>query len=213
MKLPCFQTPLALVANGSSLGQTSPQRCPSKEPEPSCAPYRRPRVVAVASPYPPAYPQRSSSSGSEENVVGASGAAEGCTDLVAELTSPEALEEALAAIADERVVFVDSAGAMRERSVLVLVEAYAKHCRACIGVRRVFQKVAEQHRGAVRCFKFDAFNCGNLAQKLGVRGLPTFIVYKRVAVPGEEGSFEWKRIDHFSTSKRSVIEQNIIDNL
>lgn len=169
--------------------------------------------MSVASPQPPAVPRPSHSpDGTGTGGVAPSDANESRTEVITELTSPAALDEALASIGDECFVSVDIAGAIRERPVLVLVEAYSKSCRACIGVRRIYQRVAEQHKGAIRCLRFDAFNCGNLAQKLGIRGLPTFIIYKRSAVPGEDG-FEWKRMDHFSTSKRSVLEQNIIDNL
>lgn len=137
------------------------------------------------------------------------------SEFVTELTHAGDLDERLAALGDQSFVSVNDDGVLREQPVLVLVEAYSKSCRACIGVKRVYEKVAEQHKDSVRCFRFNAFECGNLAQKLGVRGLPTFVLYKAKDTVGEGGETvtEWRRIDHFTTAKRAVLEQNIIDNL
>lgn len=163
-------------------------------------------MMSVATPQPPAYSPKSANAAAP----GAANAVPSCTsdvavEYVTELTSPAALDDALLALGA-----VGGDGA--EGPKLVLVEAYTTSCRACIGVKRIYERVAEEQHAVVRCFRFDAFNCGNLAQKLGVRGLPTFLVYKRSAEPGENG-YEWRRVDHFTTSKRSAIEQNINDNL
>lgn len=164
-------------------------------------------MTSVTTSQPPAYSPKPATN---QGVPSTSAAIASCTSdtpvqFVTELTSPSALDDAFKTLSGESA---DGA----ELPKLVLVEAYTKSCRACIGVRRVYERIAEEKKDLIRCFRFDAFNCGNLAQKLGVRGLPTFVVYKRSAEPGDEG-YEWKRVDHFSTSKRSAIEQNIIDNL
>lgn len=204
----CFQP--ALGVSSYCHGLNSARRCSrpvsgtTTQRSPSS---RRPRVTSVTTSQPPAYSQKPSSS---ESVPSTSTAIASCTSdtpvqFVAELTSPGALDDVFKSLDGE---CADGAELPR----LVLVEAYTKSCRACIGVRRIYERIAEEKQELIRCFRFDAFNCGNLAQKLGIRGLPTFVVYKRSAQPGDDG-YEWRRVDHFSASKRSVIEQNIIDNL
>jgi thioredoxin-like negative regulator of GroEL len=42
----------------------------------------------------------------------------------------------------------------------------------------------------------------DVANKLGIRGLPTFVLYKN-----------GKRIDHFTSADKDTIQQNIMDNI
>lgn len=206
----CFQAAFGVPSSSNchGLNSTAKSSHPFLQAAAPRVPYsRRPRMTSVATPQPPAYSQRPQTSQAAPSSTGAiaSFGSETPVQFVMELTSPSEFDNAFSSLAD-------ASAEGREGPVLVLVEAYTKSCRACIGVRRIYERIAEEQQDKVRCFRFDAFNSGNLAQKLGVRGLPTFIVFKRSAQPDDEGN-EWRRVDHFSTSKRSVIEQNIADNL
>lgn len=108
----------------------------------------------------------------------------------------------LSTLANETATTMDATGAIRERPVLVVLEAYSKACRACLGVRRGYEKCAEAHKANVRCLRFDASSFPALADSLGVRSLPTFILFKKGV-----------RFDHFSTSCRDTLEEYIVDNL
>jgi thiol-disulfide isomerase/thioredoxin len=119
-----------------------------------------------------------------------------------ELLSEAMFDAALSTYADETYVSVDAAGAVRERPFLVIVEAYSQSCRACIGMRRSFQKCAQAHVADAAFFMFDAQALPQLAESLGIRSLPTFILFKRGA-----------RLDHFNASSRDTLEENILDNL
>lgn len=85
---------------------------------------------------------------------------------------------------------------------LVVLEVYSNSCRPCIGIKRGFQKSVEAHAHHARFMKLNADNHRSVSQELGVRSLPTFILYKN-------GS----RIDHFSSSSRDTLEEYITDNL
>lgn len=206
----CFQAALGVSSSPNCHGlnfKAKSSRQVLQTAEPRAPPSRRPRMTSVTTPQPPAYSQKPQTSHAVPTTTGAiaSFSSETPVQFVTELTSPSAFDDVFSSLTDE------SADG-REGPTLVLVEAYTKSCRACIGVRRIYERIAEEQQDKIRCFRFDAFNSGNLAQKLGVRGLPTFIVYKRSTQSDDEGN-GWRRVDHFSTSKRSVIEQNITDNL
>jgi thioredoxin 1 len=164
---------------------------------PSCAPARVPPPAAplsagvrmsLSTPYPPAPRHHADAAGRAPSVT--------------ELQSLEQFEAALAAAAAETVTALKADGTLRERPVLVVVEAYSRSCRACIGVKRVYEKVAEEHRAASRCYRFDAFAVPKLSAKLGLRAMPTFVLYKN-----------GNRIDHFTAGNRASLEQHFLDNL
>lgn len=184
----CFQhiashvqlRPAANALVGSGAMSIRPGRCP-------------PRLyMSVSTPSPPPPARWQPPPGWDGPVPG----------LVTEMHSPEMLRAVLASLADETSSTMDATGTLRERPILVVLEAYSKACRACIGVRRAFEKCAVAHRASVRCLKFDAAEVSTLADSLGVRSLPTFILYKNGV-----------RFDHFSTSCRETLEEHIVDNL
>jgi thioredoxin 1 len=122
--------------------------------------------------------------------------------FVTDLHSVADFTLALESAAHETVSCLGADGRAKERPMLVIVEGYARSCRACIGVKRVYEKISEEYKASVRCYRFDAFTVPKLSQQLGLRAMPTFILFKN-----------GKRIDHFSASSRQALEQNIIDNL
>lgn len=71
-----------------------------------------------------------------------------------------------------------------------------------MAMRRTVRRVAAKHAHHARFLEMDADDDVHFAQKLGVRALPTFILYK-----------DGKRVDHFASSSGDRLELYIEDNL
>jgi thioredoxin 1 len=68
----------------------------------------------------------------------------------------------------------------------VLVDFSADWCGPCKAMHPVLQKVAANIGDSARIIKIDVDKNRTLASKLGVMGVPTFILYK-------EGEILWRR--------------------
>jgi len=94
------------------------------------------------------------------------------------------------------------------KNALLVVEVWSKGCRACIGMRRTYERVADAHVSLgvkfARICVDDADNDSGdaLRAHLNVRAMPLFVFYKGGA-----------RIDHFASASREQLEQCISDNL
>ena len=60
----------------------------------------------------------------------------------------------------------------------VVLEVGAERCAPCRALERVMRELATEHGGAVRMASVDADAEPQLAARLGVRGLPTLIVFR-----------------------------------
>tara|TARA_A100000171_G_scaffold44185_1_gene46793 strand:+ start:912 stop:1211 length:300 start_codon:yes stop_codon:yes gene_type:complete len=60
----------------------------------------------------------------------------------------------------------------------VLVDFYADWCGPCQAMAPVLKEVAKAHEGKVKIIKIDVDKNQPLAQKFGVRSIPTFILFK-----------------------------------
>ncbi|CAM9597859.1 unnamed protein product [Choristocarpus tenellus] len=96
--------------------------------------------------------------------------------------------------------YEDSQGRWRQPHKLIVVAVYADWCRACLGLKPKILKLMAQHP-EVLCLKLNKGEHEELAAKLGVRGLPTTILYRK-----------GKRIDHFTTNDIDTIEEAVLDN-
>ena len=87
-----------------------------------------------------------------------------------------------AAAAAEAVVHAGSAAEF-EAKVLraetpVLVDFYATWCGPCVRMAPIFREVAAQYQGKVAFVKLDIDRVGSVAQRYGIRSIPTLIVFK-----------------------------------
>ncbi|CAM9283176.1 unnamed protein product, partial [Sphacelaria rigidula] len=125
-------------------------------------------------------------------------------EVIFQITSMEHFEEVVsrAGGADESAPqgYEDALGRWRHPHKLMMVEVHAGWCRVCKGLQPKLLKLMKQHP-EVLCCKINKTDNEDLAAKLGVRGLPMIIFYKK-----------GKRIDHFTTANINTIEEAIRDN-
>ncbi|CAM9817195.1 unnamed protein product [Phaeothamnion confervicola] len=125
------------------------------------------------------------------------------TECIIEVTSEEHFDHIVGKAAGGDPAhdgYVDGRGQKRQPHALIVVEVYANWCRACIGLRPKLLKLCAVHP-EVLCCKINKSDQGALADRLGVKGLPTLILYKG-----------GRRVDHFTTADRDTIEEAIADN-
>jgi thioredoxin 1 len=68
----------------------------------------------------------------------------------------------------------------------VLVDFSAEWCGPCKAMAPVLKDVAKSLQDKARIIKIDVDKNRGLSQKLGIRGVPTFIIYK-------EGKVLWRK--------------------
>ncbi len=60
----------------------------------------------------------------------------------------------------------------------VLVDYWAEWCGPCKAIAPVLEEVAESYAGKVKICKVDVDNNKEAAEKYGIRGIPTLMVFK-----------------------------------
>jgi len=64
-----------------------------------------------------------------------------------------------------------------KKNPIVFVDCHAVWCGPCKVISPVFEKLSNQHSGAV-FIKVDVDEVSEVAQELGVRAMPTFFAFK-----------------------------------
>lgn len=67
---------------------------------------------------------------------------------------------------------------------IVLLDVWAPWCGPCRGMEPTIEAIAEETKDWAEVVKLNADDEMDLAQELGVSGLPTFLVYKNGQVVG-----------------------------
>ncbi len=68
----------------------------------------------------------------------------------------------------------------------VLVDFYADWCGPCQAMAPVLKEVAQNYEGKVKIIKIDVDKNQSIAQRFGVRSIPTLILFK-------EGNIVWQQ--------------------
>jgi thioredoxin 2 len=76
----------------------------------------------------------------------------------------------------------------------VLVDFYADWCGPCKMVAPVVDEIAQAHTGKLLVAKVDTDHASAVAQRFGIRSIPTLIVFKDGAEVGRSVGFEPERI-------------------
>ena len=72
----------------------------------------------------------------------------------------------------------DFAEALLKSKTLVLVDFWAQWCGPCRTLTPIVEATAEQHANAVRVFKLNIDNSPAVAQRYGIRVIPTLIFFQ-----------------------------------
>ena len=72
----------------------------------------------------------------------------------------------------------DFAEALLKSKTLVLVDFWAQWCGPCRSLAAIVEATAEQHANAVRVFKLNIDNSPAVAQRYGIRVIPTLIFFQ-----------------------------------
>lgn len=85
----------------------------------------------------------------------------------------------------------------------VLVDFYADWCGPCKTVMPLIQELAIKYKGKVKIIKVNVDNNMKAAMKYSVRGVPTFILFKK-------GEILWRKSGVLSKSEfEQVFDQNL----
>ena len=65
-----------------------------------------------------------------------------------------------------------------QAEVPVIVDFYADWCAPCKAIAPVFEELADEYRGQAEFIKVDVDQDPDLTQQFGIRGIPTFLLFK-----------------------------------
>ncbi len=76
----------------------------------------------------------------------------------------------------------------------VLVDFYADWCAPCKYVAPLMDELAQTHEGSLLVVKIDTDQAPDLSQKMGIRSIPTVILFKGGEEAGRSVGFEPERV-------------------
>lgn len=76
----------------------------------------------------------------------------------------------------------------------VLVDFYADWCAPCKMVAPLVDELAQAHVGKLLVVKVDTDHAQGLAQRFGIRGIPTLVVFRGGAEVGRSVGFEPEKV-------------------
>lgn len=74
----------------------------------------------------------------------------------------------------------------------VLVDFYADWCGPCKQIEPFINELAKEYEGKIQIGKLNVDNAGQVAQKYGVMGIPTLMIFKGGQVVGQLVGYQGK---------------------
>jgi thioredoxin 1 len=87
----------------------------------------------------------------------------------------------------------------------VLVDFSAEWCGPCQAMAPVLKEVAGKVSGKAKIVKIDVDRNRNLAAQLGIRGVPTFILYQK-------GESKWRQSGMQSSQQLTYVIEQALNN-
>ncbi|KAH7102526.1 thioredoxin, partial [Auriculariales sp. MPI-PUGE-AT-0066] len=72
-----------------------------------------------------------------------------------------------------------------EKDEFSIFDFWATWCGPCRVMAPIFQKLANQHAGKIRFYKVDHDVEEDIVEEIGVRGLPSFVMFRKGQLVGQ----------------------------
>ncbi|WP_010233449.1 thioredoxin [Clostridium arbusti] len=88
---------------------------------------------------------------------------------------------------------------------VVLIDFFAEWCGPCKMLTPIVEELSKEMAGKAKVFKVDVDKSGNIAQKYGIMGVPTVIIFKNGTAVDKMVGFQPKEVLKSKLEQHSII--------